>query len=321
MTCFRRRTGFTVIEILVVVGIIAVLVGILLPALAGAQKRSRKSTELNYLRQVGYAWSMYAMNYDEAILPGYLEPPVQELWDVSWETPFHNTVPEQDAAPYPWRLMPFLDFNLEVLNFYDDTYELDMTVPAHVTKVAHNPAFGYNAFYIGGWWKEVEVSGNTVAKPAFHDALETGTSTPANPIARRMGDIRRPTATVTFCSSTPVTEGIMKSRDLREGSYLAHAPTVGPYEHWTGFGGESGGTGGLGHAAGSIYEVNAFGRCTVPLGRYTELVAVLYGDGHTASQSASALTDMRMWVPSADVQDFTHTQGSLPHASAVFPQP
>jgi len=310
----RRREGFTVIEILVVVGIIAVLVGILLPALSGAQKRSRKNTELNYLRQIGFAWSMYANNYDDAALPGYLEPEVQTLWNVDWETPFHTVLPPDDAGPYPWRLMPFLDFNLEVLMYYDDSYELDLTVPEDVTKIARHPAFGYNAYYIGGWYKQVNVSGVSVAKPVFHDALVVGgAGKPASPVSTRVTQIRRPTEVLTFCSTTPMSAGLMKSRDILPGSFMAHAPTVGVDEHWTSF--TAGGGGGAltqGQTAGSVYEVQSFNRSGVPLGRFTKLVAVLYADGHTDTQTPGAMTDMRMWISNADDRNFAHDVGTIP---------
>lgn len=55
-----RSRGFTLIELLVVIAVIALLIGILLPALAGARANSKGTLCLSNLRQLSLGWNVYA---------------------------------------------------------------------------------------------------------------------------------------------------------------------------------------------------------------------------------------------------------------------
>lgn len=62
----RRQRAFSLIELLVVIGIIGILAGLLLSALASAQHRSRQTTCLNNLHQVGIGFTSFALDHEGA---------------------------------------------------------------------------------------------------------------------------------------------------------------------------------------------------------------------------------------------------------------
>ncbi len=69
----QRRRGFTLVELLVVIGIIAVLVGILLPTLTRAREAANRTACLSNMRQLGTALLEYSNKYKGGYIPiGYM---------------------------------------------------------------------------------------------------------------------------------------------------------------------------------------------------------------------------------------------------------
>jgi prepilin-type N-terminal cleavage/methylation domain-containing protein len=102
------RSGFTLVELLVVLAIIGILVAIIVPVTLGARRSVARMREVTALRTVMAAWTSYATDQKGWVLPGFRP-------DLPVRLPNGEAIPAsafggdvEIAKRYPWRLAPYL---------------------------------------------------------------------------------------------------------------------------------------------------------------------------------------------------------------------
>jgi len=369
----RGGRAFTIVELLVVISVIGLLLGLLIGGLRAAIATGKQTKETNRLKQVLLAWHMYSNQYEDRLLPGYLEQCMGDTGvqtgpqgSASWQVRFRNKR-GQELAPelcqaYPWRLAPFLDYNydailgwrLDIAEDLDTALALEteqvQDLPECLASVGANmdgagtelqPAFGYNAYYLGGWWRWI----NSTPQLTFANSTQTqggaSGSNVASVTALSQSNINRPSEIVAFCGSTFLNASTNPYEELND--TLAGAPWVvphklGPTDVW-GFGGavlESASLTPAEHAGGDalsaavpsafrawlspgprvlaapapqgdIGHLMVYQSQAIPFERYGKAVSVGCCDGSVKSLTLKALNDLRLWIPSADNAQFSHT--------------
>lgn len=159
----RRGTprAFTLIELLVVIALVATLIGVLLPSLAGARDAARSTRCASNLRQLATAWTLYAGEHKDMALPlAYwsiedIGDGEQIFWFASHGT---RTTPPDPALGL---LAPFLDSpRLGAGSVFDCPSQAWGTYRPQGPHRSPTTTYGYNGYYLSpaktpGWGESI----------------------------------------------------------------------------------------------------------------------------------------------------------------------
>ena len=184
----RRRAGFTLVELLVVIGIIALLISILLPALSKARENANRVKCASNLRQIVQAMVMYS-NEQKGYLPfpSWNDSAKYSKYDwLYWQS--NRAIEDSAIAPY----LTITKSNQAVLRCPSDQFD---TRPKAFT----TPPGPFNFSYTMNWW----ICGGGTIAPAANNLADTRvdfmTVGHANPIqtgcdwVRKLSSVRQAT--------------------------------------------------------------------------------------------------------------------------------
>ena len=162
----NRPPAFTLIELLVVIATIALLIGIVLPALGSARRQARAVDCLAKMRTLGQAMALYLEDHDDAFpTTNHLGFGARLTWDFQYARYLGMPSVYATAAA---GTDPYLQDNPDVVAYYDTMLRCPEDEQKNVDQYSYGQNVYFNldpnrageAFALAGqrWWKSAWLS-------------------------------------------------------------------------------------------------------------------------------------------------------------------
>jgi prepilin-type N-terminal cleavage/methylation domain-containing protein/prepilin-type processing-associated H-X9-DG protein len=141
----KNARGFTLIELLVVLAVIIILTVLGFYGYRKIIESSKQGKEIHAARALLAGFHAYAVDNNGKVIPGYENRPKDVKDDKGQPIRFGSA-----AARYPWRIGPYIDYNVDNILLVNNTKMAPKNDPMYQYLVTVYPSLGMNVYYVGG---------------------------------------------------------------------------------------------------------------------------------------------------------------------------